>query len=56
MSKERPSYSYKALHGPALDSDLIGPTFPAIPPFTFPSGPTGNTGATGPSGPTGDTG
>ncbi|OTZ60580.1 bclA protein, partial [Bacillus thuringiensis serovar israelensis] len=36
----------------ALDSNLVGPTFPAIPSFTFPTGPTGPTGETGPTGPT----
>lgn len=25
------------LHGPALEPNLIGPTLPPIPPFTFPT-------------------
>ncbi|TKI76199.1 exosporium leader peptide-containing protein, partial [Bacillus mycoides] len=36
----------------ALDSELIGPTFPPIPSITFPVGPTGGTGPTGVTGPT----
>ncbi|HDR7621968.1 exosporium leader peptide-containing protein [Bacillus mycoides] len=43
------------LHGPALEPNLIGPTLPPIPPFTFPTGPTG-IGITGPTGVTGITG
>ncbi|MEK4928197.1 exosporium leader peptide-containing protein [Bacillus sp. FSL K6-1338] len=47
---------YNTLHGPALEPNLIGPTLPSIPPFTFPTGPTGPTGITGPTGATGFTG
>lgn len=36
-----------------INPDLLGPTLPAIPPFTLPTGPTGPTGSTGPTGPTG---
>ncbi|UYO18439.1 collagen-like exosporium glycoprotein BetA [Bacillus sp. 41-22] len=43
------------LHGPALEPNLIGPTLPPIPSFTFPTGPTG-IGITGPTGVTGITG
>ncbi|WP_033727256.1 exosporium leader peptide-containing protein, partial [Bacillus mycoides] len=43
MSKENSLNSYEVLHGSALDPALIGPTFPPIPPFTFPAGPTGDT-------------
>ncbi|TKH29624.1 exosporium leader peptide-containing protein, partial [Bacillus cereus] len=39
-----------------INPDLLGPTLPAIPPFTLPTGPTGNTGPTGLTGPTGSTG
>ncbi|EEM95200.1 collagen-like exosporium glycoprotein BetA [Bacillus thuringiensis] len=44
---------YSILHGPALEPNLIGPTLPSIPPFTFPTGPTGITGPTGATGFTG---
>ncbi|PFV85107.1 hypothetical protein COL05_04000 [Bacillus sp. AFS059628] len=44
------------LNAPALDPNLIGPTLPPIPSFTFPTGPTGPTGSTGPTGQTGQTG
>ena len=49
------------LHGLSLEPNLIGPTLPSIPPFTFPTGPTGATGfagigITGPTGATGPTG
>ncbi|PES41590.1 collagen-like exosporium glycoprotein BetA [Bacillus thuringiensis] len=47
------SEEYNILHGPALESNLIGPTLPSIPPFTFPTGPTGITGPTGATGFTG---
>ncbi|WP_309459989.1 exosporium leader peptide-containing protein, partial [Bacillus thuringiensis] len=40
----------------ALNSKLIGPTFPKAPPFKFPVGETGSTGITGPTGPTGPEG
>ena len=52
------SEQYIILHGPALEPNLIGPTLPPIPPFTFPNGPTGITGPTGIgiTGPTGVTG
>lgn len=36
-----------------LEPNLIGPTLPSIPPFTFPTGPTGITGPTGATGFTG---
>ncbi|MGE1043948.1 exosporium leader peptide-containing protein [Bacillus wiedmannii] len=44
--------SYKLLFAAALDSSVIGPTFPPISPFTLPTGPTGDTGPTGSTGPT----
>ncbi|WJX08422.1 exosporium leader peptide-containing protein [Bacillus cereus] len=44
------------LSATALDPNLIGPTLPPIPSFTFPTGPTGPTGSTGPTGQTGQTG
>ncbi|MED2934073.1 exosporium leader peptide-containing protein [Bacillus wiedmannii] len=40
MSKENQFDSSESLHGAALDPSLIGPTFPPVPPFTFPPGPT----------------
>ncbi|MCU5107449.1 exosporium leader peptide-containing protein [Bacillus cereus] len=46
------SEEYIILHGTALEPNLIGPTLPPIPPFTFPTGPTG-IGITGPTGATG---
>ncbi|PFL68590.1 collagen-like exosporium glycoprotein BetA [Bacillus anthracis] len=49
------SEEYIILHGTALEPNLIGPTLPPIPPFTFPTGPTG-IGITGPTGVTGPTG
>ncbi|MGN4561960.1 exosporium leader peptide-containing protein [Bacillus cereus group sp. MYBK5-2] len=48
--------SNELLSATALDPNLIGPTLPPIPSFTFPTGPTGSTGPTGPTGPTGQTG
>jgi len=44
------------LNAPAPDPNLIGPTLPPIPSFTFPTGPTGSTGPTGQTGSTGPTG
>ncbi len=36
-----------------INPDLLGPTLPAIPPFTLPTGPTGFTGPPSDTGPTG---
>ncbi|WP_277998093.1 exosporium leader peptide-containing protein [Bacillus thuringiensis] len=41
------------LNAAALDPNLVGPTLPPIPSFTFPTGPTGQTGPTGPLSPCG---
>ncbi|MEH7029734.1 exosporium leader peptide-containing protein, partial [Bacillus wiedmannii] len=41
------------LSSTSINPDLLGPTLPAIPPFTLPTGPTGPTGGTGPTGDTG---
>ncbi|MED0876462.1 exosporium leader peptide-containing protein [Bacillus mobilis] len=61
MSNESGSYS-KGLNqdgfisAGALDPNVVGPTLPPIPSFTFPTGPTGATGPTGSTGVTGPTG
>ncbi|MCU5115475.1 exosporium leader peptide-containing protein [Bacillus wiedmannii] len=34
------------LSSASISPDLLGPTLPAIPPFTLPTGPTGPTGGT----------
>ena len=35
------------LSSTSINSNLVGPTLPLIPPFTLPTGPTGVTGPTG---------
>uniref|UniRef100_UPI0005CE429B exosporium leader peptide-containing protein n=1 Tax=Bacillus cereus TaxID=1396 RepID=UPI0005CE429B len=46
----------ECLSAATFDSNLVGPTLPPIPSFTFPRGPTGSTGPTGTTGLTGPTG
>ncbi|PEC98263.1 hypothetical protein COD79_26635 [Bacillus cereus] len=46
----------ETLVAPALNPNLIGPTLPPIPSFTFPTGPTGAIGPTGTTELTGSTG
>ncbi|MED2765968.1 hypothetical protein P4283_28900 [Bacillus thuringiensis] len=44
MTKENEFNSYKILHGAALDSKSIEPTFPPTPTFTMPTNDIGPTG------------
>ncbi|PGO70453.1 bclA protein, partial [Bacillus cereus] len=46
FDKNKIQKTNEVLQAHAIDPNLIGPTFPPIPPVTLPTGVTGPTGAT----------
>ncbi|PFH95359.1 bclA protein, partial [Bacillus thuringiensis] len=51
FDKPNEQKKWEGIQAAAFNPNLVGPTLPAIPPFTFPTGPVGPTGLTGPTGP-----
>ncbi|MGF9855048.1 exosporium leader peptide-containing protein [Bacillus paramobilis] len=46
FDKPNEQKKWEGIQAAAFHPNLVGPTLPAIPPFTFPTGPVGPTGTT----------
>ncbi|TKH72638.1 exosporium leader peptide-containing protein, partial [Bacillus cereus] len=53
FDKQNEQKKWEGIQAEAFNPNLVGPTLPSIPPFTFPTGPVGPTGPTGATGLTG---
>ncbi|PGO31726.1 cell surface glycoprotein [Bacillus cereus] len=47
FNKQNEQKKWEGIQAAAFNPNLVGPTLPSIPPFTFPTGPVGPTGPTG---------